>query len=90
MSTESWFFIIIGLVIFNYLFSNILDFINHKNSLKIKYKIRNYGLKSIFNRDPLKNKFLAENTYHFLQTDSSKIYLRKKYFVGKNNTFKNM
>lgn len=31
MSTESWFFIIIGLVIFNYLFSNILDFLNHKN-----------------------------------------------------------
>ncbi len=31
MSTESWFFIIIGLVIFNYLFSNILDYINHKN-----------------------------------------------------------
>ena len=31
MSTESWFFIIAGLVIFNYLFSNILDYINHKN-----------------------------------------------------------
>ena len=31
MSTESWFFIITGLVIFNYLFSNILDYINHKN-----------------------------------------------------------
>ena len=31
MSTESWFFIIIGLVIFNYLFSNILDYLNHKN-----------------------------------------------------------
>ena len=31
MSTESWFFIIAGLVIFNYLFSNILDYLNHKN-----------------------------------------------------------
>ena len=31
MSTEIWFFIITGLVIFNYLFSNILDYINHKN-----------------------------------------------------------
>ena len=31
MSTENWFFIITGLVIFNYLFSNILDYINHKN-----------------------------------------------------------
>ena len=31
MSTESWFFIITGLVIFNYMFSNILDYINHKN-----------------------------------------------------------
>jgi len=31
MTSEFWFLIIIGLVIFNFLFSNILDFINHKN-----------------------------------------------------------
>ena len=26
-----WFFIIISLVIFNYLFSNLLDYMNHRN-----------------------------------------------------------
>ena len=31
MTSEFWFLIIIGLVIFNFLFSNILDYINHKN-----------------------------------------------------------
>ena len=31
MAPEGWFLIIMGLVIFNYLFSNILDYLNHKN-----------------------------------------------------------
>ena len=31
MTSEVWFLIIISLVIFNYLFSNILDYLNHKN-----------------------------------------------------------
>ena len=31
MTTQFWFFIIISLVVYNYLFSNILDYINHKN-----------------------------------------------------------
>ncbi|MDG1337646.1 MAG: M48 family metallopeptidase, partial [Flavobacteriaceae bacterium] len=31
MAPEVWFLIIIALVIFNYLFSNILDYLNHKN-----------------------------------------------------------
>ena len=31
MAPEVWFLIIMGLVIFNYLFSNILDYLNHKN-----------------------------------------------------------
>ena len=31
MTSEFWFLIIIGLVIFNFLFSNILDYVNHKN-----------------------------------------------------------
>ena len=31
MTPEVWFLIIIALVIFNYLFSNILDYLNHKN-----------------------------------------------------------
>lgn len=31
MSAENWFLIIIGLVIFNFIFSNILDYLNHRN-----------------------------------------------------------
>lgn len=31
MSIENWFLIIIGLVIFNFIFSNILDYLNHRN-----------------------------------------------------------
>ena len=31
MTSQIWFLIIISLVVFNYLFSNILDYINHKN-----------------------------------------------------------
>ena len=31
MTSEFWFLIIIALVIFNFLFSNILDYVNHKN-----------------------------------------------------------
>ncbi|MDA8857053.1 M48 family metallopeptidase [Flavobacteriaceae bacterium] len=31
MASEVWFLIIVALVIFNYLFSNILDYLNHKN-----------------------------------------------------------
>ena len=31
MTAENWLYLIIGLVIFNYLFSTVLDFINGKN-----------------------------------------------------------
>ena len=31
MAPEVWFLVIMGLVVFNYLFSNILDYLNHKN-----------------------------------------------------------
>ena len=31
MNTEYWLYLIIGLVVFNYLFSTVLDFINDKN-----------------------------------------------------------
>ena len=31
MTAQFWFFIIISLVIFNYLFSNLLDYMNHRN-----------------------------------------------------------
>ena len=31
MTAENWLYLIIGLVVFNYLFSTVLDFINGKN-----------------------------------------------------------
>ena len=31
MTTQFWFFIILSLVVFNYFFSNILDYVNHRN-----------------------------------------------------------
>jgi hypothetical protein len=31
MIAENWLYLIIGLVVFNYLFSTILDFVNGKN-----------------------------------------------------------
>ena len=31
MTTQLWFFIILSLVVFNYFFSNILDYVNHRN-----------------------------------------------------------
>ena len=31
MATQLWFFIIVSLVVLNYLFSNILDYVNHRN-----------------------------------------------------------
>ena len=31
MATQLWFFIIVSLVVFNYLFTNILDYVNHRN-----------------------------------------------------------
>ena len=49
MAPEVWFLIIMGLVIFNYLFSNILDYLNHKNwkdeipsELKVFYDKKKY------------------------------------------------
>ena len=71
MSTESWFFIIIGLVIFNYLFSNILDYLNHKNwkddipnELKGFYKKEKY--KKAKDYSVSKNKIgLLSNTLSF-------------------------
>ena len=31
MSSENWLYLIIGLVVFNFLFSTVLDFVNGKN-----------------------------------------------------------
>jgi len=43
MTTQLWFFIIISLVVFNYLFSNILDYINHKNwKDEIPHELKDY------------------------------------------------
>ena len=50
MSTQLWFFIIVSLVIFNYLFSNILDYVNHRNW---KDEIPN-ELKDFYNKEKYK------------------------------------
>ena len=50
MTTLFWFFIIISLVVFNYLFSNILDYINHSNW---KDEIPN-ELKDFYNKEKYK------------------------------------
>ena len=50
MTAQLWFFIIISLVIFNYLFSNILDYINNKNW---KDEIPN-ELKDFYNKEKYK------------------------------------
>ena len=50
MTAQLWFFIIISLVIFNYLFSNILDYINHRNW---KDKIPN-ELKDFYDKEKYK------------------------------------
>ena len=51
MTAQLWFFIIISLVIFNYLFSNLLDYINHRNW---KDEIPN-ELKEFYNKEKYKN-----------------------------------
>ena len=50
MTTQFWFFIIISLVVFNYLFSNILDYVNHRNW---KDEIPN-ELKDFYNKEKYK------------------------------------
>jgi len=70
MSTESWFFIITGLVIFNYLFSNILDYINHKNW---KDDIPN-ELKDFYEKEKYKNAkdySISKNKIGFLSSTIS-------------------
>ena len=50
MTAQLWFFIIISLVIFNYLFSNLLDYMNHRNW---KDEIPN-ELKDFYNKEKYK------------------------------------
>ena len=60
MSTESWFFIIAGLVIFNYLFSNILDYINHKNwKDEIPFELKDFYEKERYEK--AKNYAISKN-----------------------------
>ena len=50
MATQLWFFIIVSLVVFNYLFSIILDYVNHRNW---KDEIPN-ELKDFYNKEKYK------------------------------------
>ena len=50
MATQLWFFIIVSLVVFNYLFTNILDYVNHRNW---KDEIPN-ELKDFYNKEKYK------------------------------------
>ena len=60
MSTESWFFIIAGLVIFNYLFSNILDYLNHKNwKDEIPFELKDFYEKERYEK--AKNYAISKN-----------------------------
>ena len=72
MVPEVWFLIIIALVVFNYLFSNILDYLNHKNwkdeipsELKDFYNKKKYKQAKLYALS--KNKIgLLSNTTSFL------------------------
>ena len=61
-----------------------LSSLNHKNSLGLRYKLRNYGIKSLLVKDQLREKLNSKNLYHFMQTNSSKNYLINNYNTSKN------
>ena len=70
MTAQLWFFIIISLVIFNYLFSNLLDYINHRNW---KDEIPN-ELKDFYNKEKYKkakNYALSKNKISFFSSSLS-------------------
>ena len=70
MTAQLWFFIIILLVIFNYLFSNLLDYINHRNW---KDEIPN-ELKDFYDREKYKkakNYALNKNKISLLSSSLS-------------------
>ena len=72
MAPEVWFLIIMGLVIFNYLFSNILDYLNHKNwKDEIPIELKDFYDKKKYKQAKLyaisKNKIgILSNTTSFL------------------------
>ena len=60
MTAQLWFFIIISLVIFNYLFSNLLDYINHRNwKDEIPKELKDFYDKEKYNK--AKNYALSKN-----------------------------
>ena len=70
MTAQLWFFIIISLVIFNYLFSNLLDYINHRNW---KDEIPN-ELKDFYDKEKYKkakNYALSKNKISFFSSSLS-------------------
>ena len=70
MTAQLWFFIIISLVIFNYLFSNLLDYMNHRNW---KDEIPN-ELKDFYDKEKYKkakNYALSKNKISFFSSSLS-------------------
>jgi STE24 endopeptidase len=74
MATQLWFFIIISLVVFNYLFSNILDYVNHRNW---KDEIPN-ELKDFYNEEKYKiakNYALSKNKIGLFSSSISFLFI---------------
>jgi STE24 endopeptidase len=74
MATQLWFFIIVSLVVFNYLFSNILDYVNHRNW---KDEIPN-ELKDFYNEEKYKiakNYALSKNKIGLFSSSISFLFI---------------
>ena len=74
MATQLWFFIIVSLVVFNYLFSNILDYVNHRNW---KDEIPN-ELKDFYNKEKYKtakNYALSKNKIGLFSSSISFLFI---------------
>ena len=93
MASEVWFLIIIALVIFNYLFSNILDYLNHKNwkdeipkELKDFYDKKKYKQAKLYSLS--KNKIgLLSSTISFLLVVSLLVFNGYGYIDQLVNSF---
>ena len=74
MASQLWFFIILSLVVFNYLFSNILDYVNHRNW---KDEIPN-ELKDFYNKEKYKtakNYALSKNKIGLFSSSISFLFI---------------
>ena len=93
MASEVWFLIIIALVIFNYLFSNILDYLNHKNwKDEIPKEIKDFYDKKKYKQAKLyalsKNKIgLLSSTISFLLVVSLLVFNGYGYIDQLVNSF---